>query len=228
MSGLDSGFFTKKEGLPLLLQLGLADTTDSLASKTWQLTKAQDTVGKFYRTDQTGNLLVLCLANGGDVSGEDYLLLELSPEGQVLQKRRYFLGKYPCCLQHENFYNGLSKKEKWLLLTGCNTGSGFCAGFLNVFNQTLPPSYDKGILASLYDATTPPYEGQFEALRITSTAAWHHDTLLMQYTQKRTFSDENENVQEEAVERFDINYVQQGSGWRALDSTRLKELLLRL
>lgn len=217
MLALDSGVITKQDGLPWLLALGVADTTDSAAREAWRVTAPRDTVGKFYRAAESADRLVCCEVPSGDFPAAEHWLLRVAPDGRVLQRQQYFLGKYPC--DGKSFLAGLRRRGPWFLLTANDTGAGYCAAFLYVFDRTLPPTSANGILTSLDDDA----DG-YLVRRLTSRLEARADTLLVHYTETRW----PPHAHPAAVDKYTIRYVHQDSTWRALDNTHLKPFLRRL
>lgn len=213
MAAQDSGFLTKRDGLPWLLKLGVADTTDSLARATWRLVAPTDTIGKYYRTARTGNTLVLCEVETGVFPDENHWLLEIAPDGRLRQRQRYFLGKYACT--GGNFLAGFRQAGTWFLLGSNNTGTAFCTGFVSIFDRALPPKDGHRILTYLADDA-----GQRLATRLTARTEFRHDTLLAHYAERQWSPHRGA-----ATTAYDIRYVRHDSGWRALDSARLRPLL---
>ena len=226
MMAQDSGFLTKNEGLPLLLELGLADTVDSAARAVWRLFSIRDTIGKYFRLPHAGGLLLYIHTAGANDDRFYPYLIELAADGQIRKRQpRYHIGNYPCCIDGPNYFSGFRRKGKWFLLADCGTGSGFCSGFLNVFQQQLPPTNYSGVLSGLNTSLPHPEDDQEYAWYLSSTAHFRSDTLQMIYTLQRGITDEEANFIATTTEYFTIDYVRRDSVWRALDSTRLKELL---
>src|ERR671913_255694 len=79
-SSSDSGFITKEDGLPYLLKEKLTDTINSF----WIHAAINDTIGKFYRVETTGNYLVSTINLSSKLTFETHLLFEISKNGKLL------------------------------------------------------------------------------------------------------------------------------------------------
>lgn len=173
-----------------------------------------DTIGKFYR-HQNGNYIV-CTKNIILIDQmEVHFVMEVKPDGSVLYNDFFYDGMYLCC--GKNMRDGFLKHGKYYILKECGTGSGYCSTNLYIFKSLYDPSVTTPIRTKYFIA-------QCEnglACHLTSILNIHNDTVTVNYkSEKLKRGRKRDKVK--TRERFRIDYVLTESGWRASDSTRLK------
>lgn len=85
------GFITKEEGLSFLIANSLIDTTNI---KEWRPIKDNDTIGKYYRIENSDNYL-MCLPYSVDFFKPKYLIIKISSDGQLQKSEKYDFGNIP-------------------------------------------------------------------------------------------------------------------------------------
>lgn len=82
------GFITKEEGLTFLIANSLIDTANL---KEWNKIRITDTIGKYYRIENSDNYLI-CLPYSLDFFKPKYLIIKISSDGQLLKNEKYDFG----------------------------------------------------------------------------------------------------------------------------------------
>lgn len=213
----DSGFVTKKIGLPFLIAHQLTDTIGTY----WKdYIKDSDTIGKYYKIQETGHFYYCTIDRQPD-DFETHLILELNQDGKLLQSERFFHGHYHCCW--ENRYEGFQKYGDYLGIKTCSTGSGFCATHLYLFKNLVPQDSLESVLIDYWEAMG----GEDRNPRsLSSSLTISKDVLLVHYKleEGKIVNDTRFKVQK--TRRFDVPYIHKNHQWLPQDSTMFKSDIL--
>ncbi|MHA3786778.1 hypothetical protein ACX0HA_01105 [Flavobacterium hauense] len=219
----DSGYILKPEAEKLLSQIKYdSDSTeveDAAAGMGLYDIKITDTIGKFYRMNNGNHLAFL-----SDITHpywNVFVLLEITPEGKVLQSELYNAGIHQCCwnegpLGFKKYANG------YFGTMSCGTGSGHCSSYIYLFKDFAPQG--NGICSyswtswCQFTATLPI------ACNLSSTIDIKNDTVTMHYTLEHLKERRNGKYKVIDKEKFDIKYVKREQTWVALDSTKISEI----
>ncbi|MFM6935404.1 MAG: hypothetical protein ACKOXP_08175 [Flavobacteriales bacterium] len=121
----DFGYITKRAGIDILDQVKMSRKTD----KGWDLMKDVDTIGKYFKSKETGNYIICLLDLQHKFEFETHVLIELqcvkNNAYKLVAKERYFHGNYSCCWT--NYFTGFNQMGNYFMLDVCGTGSGFCS-----------------------------------------------------------------------------------------------------
>lgn len=209
----DSGFVTKKIGLPFLLAYQLTDTTGTY----WKdYIKDNDTIAKYYKVKETGHFYY-CTIDCKPDDFETHLILELNQDGELLQSERFYHGHYHCCWK--NRYEGFQKYGDYFGIKTCSTGSGFCATHLYLFKNLVPQDSLESVLIDYWEAMG----GEDRNPRsLSSSLAISKYVLLVHYKleEGKIVNDTRFKVQK--TRRFDVPYVHKNHQWLPQDSTMFK------
>jgi hypothetical protein len=128
----DSGFITKKIGLPFLIANELTDTAESF----WDQINDGDTIAKYYRDQETQHFVYCSFDLSRKYSFTTHLIMELDEKGEILEHQRYLHGNYPCCWNKT--FDGFKRYGDGYGIKICGTGSGYCASYLFLFKKIIP------------------------------------------------------------------------------------------
>lgn len=213
----DSGFVTKKIGLPFLLAHQLTDTMGT----SWDNTKDSDTIAKYYKVEQNGHFYYCTIDNSLEYTHATHLILELNQAGELLQSERFFHGHYHCCW--ENSYEGFQKYGDYFGIKTCSTGSGFCATHLYLFKNLVPQDSLESVLIDYWEAMG----GEDRNPRsLSSSLTINKDVLLVHYKleEGKIVNDTRFKVQK--TRRFDVPYILKNHQWIPQDSAMFKSDIL--
>ncbi len=222
----DSGFIQKEEAIKLLSQakydLGYEPEGRDTLDINLPDIKVTDTLGKYYRMDN-GNYLA-CVR---DIIHPDrtsvLVLMEYSPDGNVLQAELFYGGMYFCCW--DNYYDTLNKHENgYYSISTCGTGSGHCSSHIHLFKGFGQQGND--ICTYIWTGWCQPGHKAMLACHLTSDMEIKNDTVTMHYTMEHLKERRNGKYKTVFSEKFDVKYVEREQGWVALDSTKIKEFPL--
>ncbi len=210
---LDSGYINKKEGLQFLLSNSLSDTANSA----WYLMKETDTIGKYYKVNESGNFYLCLIDYSNRYTFETHLIIEVNPSGDVLESERFRHGNYPCCWR--NYYDGFNKYGEYFGIITCGTGSGYCASHLYLFKQLISQDEQKSIPEDYWSCGP---NGEFHSLN--STMEFQQGNLIMHYKLdygKMSLKGKNKVKK---TKSFDAIYTFKDNKWTTNDSTKLRDL----
>jgi len=122
------GFITKEEGLSFLIANSLIDTTNI---KEWRPIKDNDTIGKYYRIENSDNYL-MCLPYSVDFFKPKYLIIKISSDGQLQKSEKYDFGNIP---DWNNYYKGFFKKDIFFVIVAQRGGIVHSYGNLYLFEE---------------------------------------------------------------------------------------------
>lgn len=171
----DSGFVLKNELLPWVLEKKI---TDSIGTS-WSLIKADDTLGKYYKTkDSTYYLCFLDLSNKFDF--ETHIILEISSSGTILKNVRFIHWNYPSWL-----YLGFKKIKNYYYLPIYGTGAPYSSQHFYLF-ETLKPQNEMTAIPQYCWTGFSEHEGFMR--NVQSDIILDKNNLTMKY--KFIYSDE--------------------------------------
>lgn len=203
----DSGFILKPQAVKLLNTVRNIDTIDI----GWENYIENDTVGKYYKT--SWGTFYACILKPLSATR---VIIEMTPENKILKSEYFYSGTYHCCWNND--HEGFQKHGDYYSVRTCGTGSGYCAGELNVF-QKIPSKSSNSILESVWVSTC--FEGY--SCSLTSIMKIRNDTVFMNYTLEKGILKKKFKVKK--TEKFDIYYTKKDSKWIASDSTNLGSYL---
>jgi hypothetical protein len=208
----DSGYITKKDGLPFLLKENLTDTSKVF----WNDISANDTIGKFYREPKAGHYFVYLYNKSLEYKGECHTLLDISDSGKLLRHTDFLHGNHGCCLDNY-YYDGFNKVGDFFALNTCGTGAGYCAKYLWLFDKVTPQEQQKSIYESIWTSIGP--ESQY----LSSQKEIKYDTLIMYYKLEKGELDDSSEFIVKKIERFNVKYFLKDDRWLTADSLRVQE-----
>lgn len=223
-AGKDSGFVQKVEALKLLTQarydLDYHPENDTLDINRPDL-KPNDTIGKFYGLDNGNRIALLKDITHPNRWPTILLLIEYAPDGTVIQTEPYWAGNYLCCWKDGEW--GFYRHDGgYFSIKTCETGSGFCAGDLQVF-KGFAPQQNSRIYSNIWSRMCVYTAGPALACHLTSTMEIKNDTVTMHYTMEHLKERRNGKYKTVFSEKFDVKYVEREQGWAALDSTKIQD-----
>jgi len=242
----DSGFVTKKEGLAFLLANSLTDTlpwSDTIyydspitlfdgtthtywidnGDDGWYLFKQTDTIGKYYRIENSNNYMMCLIDYGSKYDFETHLVIEITSDGKLVKSERFFHGNYPCCWG--NNYDGFSKYGDFFGIEICGTGSGYCASYLHLFKEVTPQDSINSIRLNCW-AYIDSDDDEASYASITSNMEIKKDELLLHYVLIYGTLDENYGWGKiHSSEKFAIRYFYKNGKWDTEDKDKLKVLM---
>lgn len=210
---LDSGYITKKAGLPLLLFYGITDTTNS----SWNWIKDSDTIAKYYRDQQTGHYFICSFDCSNMFDFSTHIIFELNQNGKLIKNERFFHGNYPCCW--ENHYNGFNRYGTFYGINICGTGSGYCAKHLFLFKNLIPQDSQKLIPIEYWSNS-----GEGEAQSLSSLMKIENNEILMHYKLEIGLLDDSLNFNINETREFDAKFKLIDGIWEPEDSTLFESL----
>ncbi|UUC44782.1 hypothetical protein [Flavobacterium cerinum] len=205
----DSGFVTKKEGLLFLLTKKLTDTVDSY----WNHAKENDTIGKYYKIKETGHYYFCTIDLSSKYNFETHLLIEIKENGTIVDTERFYHGAYPCCWG--NYYDGFQKYGHFFGIKTCATGSGYCAGYLHLFQNKLAQGEFLEIPVDLWSSLG--FNGLSQ--KLDSWIVAKKDTLLVHYTLEEGKLNEDSDFQVQHTQKITVTYRFENNKWITHDDT---------
>lgn len=221
----DSGYILKPEAEKLLSQIKY--DTDSIEYENTTLgmdmydIKITDTIGKFYRMDNGNHLAFL-----SDIIHpywNMFVLLEITPEGKVLQSELYSAGMHQCCWD-ENSLGFKKYPNGYFGTTSCGTGSGHCSSYIYLFKDF--SAQGNGIVSYSWTNWCQFTAKSPIACHLSSTIDIKNDTVTMHYNLEHLKERRNGKYKTIKEEKFDVKYIKRDSAWIALDSTKIREFPL--
>lgn len=207
----DSGFINKKSGYYFLLSNTIADS-----SETWKSINDSDTIGKYYKINDTENYL-MCLTDFSEKHPfTTHLLIESDKNGNMIHSERYFHSQYPCCWK--NNYDGFNQYEEYFGIKTCGTGSGYCFEYIYLFKKLLPQEIIKPIPKSYWSAN-PEY-----SQHLTSSMKIDGNKIIMSYKSEEGNLDENSNFIVKKIEKFKVDFIYENNTWHTPDSSKFEGL----
>ena len=214
----DSGYINKEIGLYYLQKKSLTDTLGS-----WDYIKENDTIGKYYRIQETRNYYVCLMDVGGRFT--THLILLTDSCGNILQKERFFHSHYPYCW--DNYYDGFRKHENFFEIRTCATGCCFSCSELYLFKELLPQEKQTPIVLGYWLLDITDTIGKWEKLNSTVKELSKNKLTVNYYLTKGLEISTDASIihkQTDSV-HFDVIYLYDNNSWTAKDSNLLKQIL---
>jgi len=211
---LDSGFITKKVGLPFLLSNKLTDTTESF----WDQVKDFDTIAKYYKIKETGNYYYCSIDISGQYSFETHLIIELTSDGEIIKSERFKHGNYACCWN--NYYDGFNKYGDYYGIDICGTGSGYCATYLFLFKNLIPQDSQKEIPIRYWSSMGP--KGQSQSF--SSSMDIDKEVIIMHYRLDEGELDDSLNFNINKTRAFEVKFNLIKGIWTTNDTAKFEGL----
>ncbi len=159
----EEGYLLKNEAIDLLEKIEMSKKSD----KGWNFIKESDTIGRFFKSNETENLLFCIMDSQDTFDFETYVLIELKKTNKnnfkLIAKERYFQGNYSCCWN--NYYGGFNKFQNYFTFDCCGTGSSFCGTHTYYFKNVVP----QDSLISIHENYTSGFEDALITLSSTKT-----------------------------------------------------------
>ena len=211
----DSGYISSGDALRFLLDAKLIDTIrgetqdgdiqyfylpdDTIDSnrlyKHWLSDELTDTIGKYYAFSDTGNYIVALSL------GSDLLLLELTPQSDIVHCDLYGHGSHPCCWN--SFDDILKRYGSYFGISTCGTGSAYCSSNLHLFKDRTNPK-QHGIPVYEYAGALGEMPGHI----LTSNMQFVADSILVvQYELEKFTEDCNAERKNISTCRFTVEFV---------------------
>lgn len=200
----DSGFVTKKDGLPFLIAHKLTDTTGSY----WDNLQASDTIGKYYKIKESGHFYYCTIDYSPEYTFETHLIIEFNQDGKLLQSARFFHGHYHCCW--DNRFEGFNRYGDFFGIKTCTTGSGFCATDLYLFKT----------LRQQEEQTFIPLGQWFafgndigEPRNVSANLEWNKNELIVHYLLEDGVLDDQGNFKVKQTRKMDVTFIFKNQHW---------------
>ena len=211
----DFGYLTKSEGITILDKIKMSEKTD----KGWDIIKENDTIGKYFKSKETGNYIICLIDVQNKIEFETHVLIELKHIEKklfnVVAKERYSHGNYTCCWS--NNFSGFNQMENYFTFDYCGTGSEFCGSRTYYFKNVLPQDKLKNIPDnySSSDGTS--------ITTLTSTKHIKNDILTYNYRNENFEIIGEDNMVTKSVDTFSIVYKLKNNIW-VCDDEKLERL----
>jgi len=216
----DSGFVTKKEGVAFLVANFPTDTT-----QTWTIYKQTDTIGKYYRLENSDNYIMCLIYFNPKDYFETHLVIEITPNGELVKSEEFIHGHYSCCWN--NAYNGFSKYGDFFGIKTCGTGSGYCSGQLYLFKNVI--SQNSADWIPFECESYGVYDDDFAIIYYTSNIEIKKDEFIFHYVLKYGDVEYNEknktyDFKSPHIKEFSIKYFYENGKWNTNDKDNLEKL----
>lgn len=203
----DSGFLTRAQVLPFLVNNELADSLNSW----WKQWKPADTMGKYYRM-QDNNYLVCVLASDDKGNVEENRLVVVNSKGLYVESQDFF-SDY-CSLNRRT--QALQKRGKYFLTYTCGSGSNYGSSWFSLFTK-LSERKESGQLLEWQHMGAP------DCYDIASHWKVSGDSCTIAYTVQKGTSTFN-GCEDTRSEYITVIYTFKNGGWTAADSSKLKKM----
>lgn len=214
----DSGFITKKIGLPFLMSNKLSDTINSF----WNQVNDFDTIAKYYKIKETGHYYYCTIDLSQQYIFETHLIIELTCDGEIIKSERFKHGNYSCCWN--NYYEGFNKYGNYCGIDICTTGSGYCATYLFLFKNIIPQKSQKKIPISYWLSMGP--KGQSQSL--SSTIDIDNDEIIIHYKSGEGELDDSLNFNLNKTRAFEVKFNLINGIWTTNDTANFEGLYIWL
>jgi hypothetical protein len=208
---MDSGFVTKKVGLPFLLSNNLTDTTES----SWEIVNDNDTIAKYYKVKESGHYYYCSIDLSRQYSFETHLIIELSSEGEIIKSERFLHGNYSCCWN--NYYDGFNKYGDYYGIDICGTGSGYCTTYLFLFKNLIPQNSQKEIPINYWSSS-----GEGESYSLSSSMNLNKEIIIMHYRLDEGELDDSLNFKINKSREFDVEFNLIKGIWTTNDTAKFE------
>ena len=219
----DSGIVTKKEGLPFLLSNSLTDTIPH--SNSWHLFNENDTIGKYYRIENSNNYMV-CLIDYGCAEEslfETHLIIEINGKGELVKSARFRHWNYSYCWN--DFTSGFHKYGDFFGIEICGTGLGFCSSNLHLFKEVTPQDSIFGIPLGLWFN----YDKNNTTRLSVSNMEINKDEFILHYVLvygKLKYNKKSDSYYTKMKKReiFQIRYFYENGKWNTKDTANYERI----
>lgn len=211
----DSGYITKRQAYPFLTSIGLSNTPGGFWFK--ELVSDNDTVGKYYRSNERGHYIVLIRAFCKTDSSETLILAYLKSDGKLLAYRSYGSLDYHC---HKDAVTSFCKVGKYFMLWGCEYGSGYGSTWAYVF-ESMPKDELSKIFFGCFSTMgmdNPEYPQQLKSVMELTDSG-----ILMHYT-LNTGRWGAVGIVWRVVQKADVDFAMRNGDWVASDSSILQKV----
>ena len=215
----DSGFVTKKDGLPFLIANNLTDTVGSY----WDNLQDSDTLGKYYKVKESGHFYYCSIDYSPEYTFETHLVIELNQVGKLLQSARFFHGNYSCCW--DNPYEGFNRYGDFFGIKTCSTGSGFCATDLYLFKTLRQQEEQTSIPLGLWSAFGNDIG---EPRSISANLEVNKNELIVHYLLEDGELDDEGNFKVKLTRKMDATFIFKNQRWVCKDREQLAKFDLWL
>lgn len=215
----DSGFVTKKDGLPFLIANNLTDTVGSY----WDNLQDSDTLGKYYKIKESGHFYYCSIDYSPEYTFETHLIIELNQVGKVLQSARFFHGHYHCCW--DNRYEGFNRYGDFFGIKTCSTGSGFCATDLYLFKKLRQQEEQTSIPLGQWSAFGNDIG---EPRSVSANLEWNKNELIVHYLLEDGVLDDEGNFKVKLTRKMDATFIFKNQHWVCKDREQLAKFDLWL
>jgi hypothetical protein len=201
----DFGYLTKRAGLEILDQIKMTRKSDEW----WEIIKDFDTIGKYFKSKETGNYILCLLDLQHTFDFETHVLIELKwiekNTYKVMAKERYFHGNYACCWT--NSFSGFNQMSNYFTFDVCGTGSGFCGAKTYYFKNVMPQDSLIGI--------ADQYSSEFDTFLSTLVSTKHIKDNILTYHYRFEHFDINqeEKIRPIGIDTFSIDYILKNNTW---------------
>jgi len=210
----DSGYITKQEVLPFLLETGLTDI-----SEWWAQTKDKDTLGKYYKSDKNGDYLLLVTSWRKIDSTTMQYLIELSEKGDLMGAVEAYGGNWSFGVDGQ-YFSDFHKVGKYFTTSFSPHGAGYFGNWIHIFDTLLCINELSAIFTGCYSI----HGGfNFNPQNIYSTYDILDSVCTVHYFIEEGKDDEKTSdiIWDNLTERI-IKYKYDGQSWEAEDSSLLK------
>ena len=210
----DSGYLTKQEVLPFLLEAGLTDTSDW-----WSKISNNDTLGQYYRSEKNGYYYMMVNSWSKRDSTTMEYLIELSKEGDFKGSIEAYGGNWSFGVDG-NYYSDFHKIGKYFTTSFSPHGTGYFGTWIHIFD-TLECINE---LSAIFTGCYSIHGGSnFNPQNIYSTYDIVDSICTVHYFIEEGVDDEklNDIIWDKPTERI-IKYKYDGKSWEAEDSSLLK------
>jgi hypothetical protein len=207
----DSGYLQKKTGLAALLASGHSDTSHS----DWSLWKDGDTIAKYYRNREDGNITMLIADYGSNNTAHQFYIMSINPFGKVLEKRHEGSADFCCCWQ--NYDELFQRVGPYYILRSCEQGPSYCASSAVLFKKPSDIDSAEHIPDYLYDGVVAA-----DCRLLSSEFILHDDSIFVAYTLEMGTMDEENRWNTKQRKHFNVPYLWTGSGLRCLAKSKFE------
>ncbi len=211
----DSGYITKNVALSFLLAANLTDATGDYWKERYP--RNTDTVGKYYRTD-SGGVMVLLEAWSGKDASELLFAIELRKDGTMARTETYTTFSGHWC--QESPVRTFSKAGPYFMITGCGHGSGYSSEYRYIFRHPLPEDKLDAIYFGSYSSlnTNDPEFAQL----VNSEMSIAGDSIVLRYHVHR--GEKGDTMTWDSGTTRTVAYTWDKDHWETGDSALLTDL----
>lgn len=210
----DSGTMTKKQALSFLLLTHITDTIDGYwIVGSWG---DDDTIGKYFRMNERGDVLALVRVIDAKDSVETYVVVRLDASGRL---KRYMRIPYNDLWCEKVGVTNFSRIGKYYLVSTCGHGSGFSSEHRYIFDDVDTGGGSCPIFFGnyYYFCTGDPRYAQMT----DADMEIHGDSIVLLYTVQRG-NKEKEEIEWQVERKARVAYVRVNGRWTTGDSSLLE------